>query len=189
MGGLLRSIVLGKGSMFPKGIFGFMFTIISLRAVGSLLKRSRSRLRRLIGRKNEWWCVMGKVEIKEDWNFAITGHKGFQLKFGNGWIVSVQWGPGNYCDNRDTNYDKPEELDYWESKSAEIAVWHSENSRKFIWLGSDSVRGWLTSDDVAKVLALVASFKSKDNIKASVRVLKEVFNEESNGKGFDEEDE
>jgi len=31
--------------------------------------------------------------------FTISGGKGFQLKFPNGFIVSVQFGMGNYCDN------------------------------------------------------------------------------------------
>jgi hypothetical protein len=29
----------------------------------------------------------------------ITAGKGFQITFANGYTVSVQWGPGNYCDN------------------------------------------------------------------------------------------
>lgn len=32
-------------------------------------------------------------------NFMITDGKGFGITFENGWMVSVQWGPGNYCDN------------------------------------------------------------------------------------------
>ena len=31
--------------------------------------------------------------------FTITRSSGFQIKFPNGYTVSVQFGPGNYCDN------------------------------------------------------------------------------------------
>ena len=31
--------------------------------------------------------------------FSISGGKGFQIQFENGWTASVQFGPGNYCDN------------------------------------------------------------------------------------------
>jgi hypothetical protein len=31
--------------------------------------------------------------------FRITMGKGFQVKFANGYVVSVQFGFGNYCDN------------------------------------------------------------------------------------------
>ena len=34
-------------------------------------------------------------------NFRITEGKGFHVRFANGWGVSVQFGPGNYCDNYD----------------------------------------------------------------------------------------
>ena len=35
--------------------------------------------------------------------FEITQGKGFHIKFGNGRTISVQWGVGNYCDNRDSD--------------------------------------------------------------------------------------
>lgn len=31
--------------------------------------------------------------------FRITDGKGFGIKFANGYTVSVQFGPGNYCEN------------------------------------------------------------------------------------------
>ena len=33
--------------------------------------------------------------------FTITNGKGFQMEFKSGYTLSVQWGVGNYCDNRD----------------------------------------------------------------------------------------
>ena len=37
--------------------------------------------------------------------FTITAGKGFALKFPNGYTVSVQFGPGNYSDNRHGDLD------------------------------------------------------------------------------------
>ena len=30
---------------------------------------------------------------------------GFHIEFPNGWKISVQWGPGNYCETRRKNED------------------------------------------------------------------------------------
>ncbi len=35
--------------------------------------------------------------------FSITMGSGFQIRFPNGYTVSVQFGPGNYCDNYGVN--------------------------------------------------------------------------------------
>ncbi len=33
--------------------------------------------------------------------FYITGGKGFHISFPNGYTMSVQFGPGDYCENSD----------------------------------------------------------------------------------------
>ena len=65
--------------------------------------------------------------------FSITNHKGVNITFENGWQVSVQWGPGNYCERKEDDYDSPENSEYWSSNSAEIAVWSKEgpHNRKY----------------------------------------------------------
>ena len=35
---------------------------------------------------------------------TACSNKGFRMTFPNGWTVSVQWGPGNYCEKK---WDKP----------------------------------------------------------------------------------
>lgn len=56
--------------------------------------------------------------------FRITGKKGFHVTFANGWTVSVQFGPGNYCDNYDLNiFDDAELAGNRGSTTAETAVW------------------------------------------------------------------
>lgn len=55
--------------------------------------------------------------------FKITGHKGFHITFENGYTVSVQFGPANYCDNYHMNWGDPERKQILESSDAEVAVW------------------------------------------------------------------
>jgi hypothetical protein len=86
----------------------------------------------------------------------ITGGKGFQMTFENGVTISVQFGWGNYHDNREM-FPGP---DYAEtdrrigeagSPNAEIAIWNAED----VWFnfGGDTVAGWVEPDDIAKWIA------------------------------------
>jgi hypothetical protein len=80
--------------------------------------------------------------------FTITSHKGFHLKFENGYSISVQWGPGNYCDHYMTYpMDKPAMSNDWKSKVAEIAIWNP--SGQWLSFGCDTVKGHVSVDEVA----------------------------------------
>jgi len=91
--------------------------------------------------------------------FSITSHKGFHLTFNNSWQVSVQFGPGNYCEQRNADHYSPESNDIWRSSNAEIAVWSTRNG-KMVTLEYDVVRGYTTADEVAKVIHKVSTAKS-----------------------------
>ena len=95
--------------------------------------------------------------------FKITNHKGFRMGFENGFEISVQWGPGNYCERKDEDFDKPQEERFWESRTAEIAIFNSKDN-SMITLGKDNVDGWLTPDKVAKVITMVSLAKTKNEI-------------------------
>ena len=95
--------------------------------------------------------------------FQITNHKGFRMGFENGFEISVQWGPGNYCERKDEDFDKPQEERFWESRTAEIAIFDSKDD-SMITLGKDNVDGWLTPDKVAKVITMVSLAKTKNEI-------------------------
>jgi hypothetical protein len=95
--------------------------------------------------------------------FQITNHKGFRMGFKNGFEISVQWGPGNYCERKDEDFDKPQEERFWESRTAEIAIFDSKDN-SMITLGKDNVDGWLTPDKVAKVITMVSLAKTKNEI-------------------------
>lgn len=56
--------------------------------------------------------------------FRITGGKGFHVTFENGWTVSVQFGPGNYCDHYDRQiFTEQAKCGEEGSSTAETAVW------------------------------------------------------------------
>ena len=95
--------------------------------------------------------------------FLATRNKGFRMTFENGFAISVQWGPENYCDRKnEEDFDKPMKERFWESKSAEIAVFNKEG--EFIGIADDAVVGWLTPDKVAKVITMVSLAKTKNEI-------------------------
>lgn len=93
--------------------------------------------------------------------FRITGGKGFHVMFENGVTVSVQFGSGNYCANRDYTSDFAESDERAKgqlgSASAETAVWGADG--RFIKQRStdDDVLGWQTPADVLATLAWAAS--------------------------------
>lgn len=85
--------------------------------------------------------------------FVSTMCKGFHMTFENELTASVQWGYGNYCDNR----FNPQFGDY-SSTTAEVAVFKGGAFipvSKFLPDGcyaDDDVCGYLTADQVAEFL-------------------------------------
>ncbi len=99
----------------------------------------------------------GEKEVRM---FATNTNKGFSLTFSNGNTVSVQWGPGNYCNpehesGRMAAHDAPMQTPNWSASTAEVAAWNSDGE----WhnFGGDEVAGYLSSDDVAKFIDFVAN--------------------------------
>jgi hypothetical protein len=88
--------------------------------------------------------------------FRSCQNKGFQLTFGNGWTVSVQFGPGNYCEHHNVlKYEAPRQQQVWEAQEAEIAAWNSKN--QWIPFEYDTVAGYKSSDDVLAFINRVAA--------------------------------
>ena len=109
--------------------------------------------------------------------FLATRNKGFRMTFKNGFAISVQWGPENYCERQDEDFDQPMKERFWESKSAEIAVFNTNNKMQenssvgMISLGRDTVEGWVSADQVAKVIAIVQSSKTTEEIQQKYKAL------------------
>ena len=111
--------------------------------------------------------------------FRITDNKGFQMKLANGCTVSVQFGPGNYCEKRTAlpgGLFENVGAETWESKTAEVAAWddsgvdHNFDPRhvpapadafhdedKFSEsCRSNTVKGWLTVEQVLEFINDIA---------------------------------
>ena len=103
--------------------------------------------------------------------FVSTHNKGFQMTFENGFRISVQWGIGNYCQRKeDGDFGDPRKTEFWESLSAEIAVFGKD--REFITItNSDVVAGWLSTDKVAKVITIVQSATTEEEIETKLKAL------------------
>ena len=99
--------------------------------------------------------------------FASTLRKGFHMTFENGLTISVQWGAGNYCDNRDSG-DFTCRTDA-SSDTAEIAVMCG---REFLDVGpfvpkhcyhDGIVCGYMSPEDVLYTMNKVKKFAPKAN--------------------------
>lgn len=97
--------------------------------------------------------------------FKSTRGKGFHMTFDNGCTISVQFGPGNYCDNYDLSFDAPRQMIdgdlFLESKDAEIGIWdklgHWITKEFFPENGGDDVVGRLSANEVADLIAKVVA--------------------------------
>ena len=94
--------------------------------------------------------------------FSNSRGSGFHLTFDNNWTISVQFSGGHYCDNKNESYDwaRNRVMDSIpvHSSNAEIAVWRRNS--ELIWLENDTVRGWTSADEVARVIHKVSTAKS-----------------------------
>lgn len=72
---------------------------------------------------------------------------GFQMTFANGNTISVQFGMGNYCNNRNCSKSDCED--------AEIAIWNKLD--KLYDFGGDEVKGYCSTDEVAYYINLAAT--------------------------------
>lgn len=88
--------------------------------------------------------------------FAVYRNKGFHVTFENGWTVSVQFGPGNYCENRDKDFDMPNVEKYWHSPDAEFAAW-DKDGKWFDFEDGDTVQGWGTPAQVLEFMTMIAA--------------------------------
>jgi hypothetical protein len=78
-----------------------------------------------------------KLKSIEDVRTEVSS--GIQMTFENGNTISIQFGYGNYCENKHESKES--------CKDAEIAMWNEKN----VWhdFGSDCVKGYCTMDEVA----------------------------------------
>ena len=96
------------------------------------------------------------------------------MTFDNGFRISVQWGIGNYCEVKDKDmWGAEQKEDYWDSVTAEIAVFGKDNNMLNLRGDDnyDTVAGWLSTDMVAKVITIVQSAKTENEIQLKCQAL------------------
>lgn len=93
-------------------------------------------------------------------NLMENVSKGVALTLDNGYTVSIQWGPRNYCDNHDLFDTESLYKTAPNSTTAETAV-IAPNGEFVIYKGGD-VQGYQTVADVIETLATVAYWEVPD---------------------------
>ena len=105
-------------------------------------------------------------------SFETTMNKGFMMQFENGFKISIQWGSANYCTRKGSGaWDESMKQDHWESATAEIAVYDKDGDMVEI-TDSDTVAGWLTTDDVAAAIVIVQQATSSEGMSNKFKQLK-----------------
>lgn len=101
------------------------------------------------------------MKMPERKKFAITMRKGFQIQFENGVLASVQFGAGNYCENR-SSMDFMCQNDATSDDAEIAAIYKGEGEFKDefitqeVWPDRcscyDDVVGWLSPEEVLEFL-------------------------------------
>ena len=85
---------------------------------------------------------------------------GWHITFKNKYVISVQIGNGNYCENRDVSYQSI--LDFGKCPNAEIAVIDRDGELLELdhpsW-GSDTVMGFVDEEMLEEICDFVNSFE------------------------------
>ena len=84
-----------------------------------------------------------------------TAGTGIAVTFANGVTVSVQFGPMNYCANRDTSMRGLGAKTPGRSSDAECTVF-DEEGQFVILAGNKQVQGWIAPDEVLAVMVAAA---------------------------------
>ena len=96
--------------------------------------------------------------------FSISDNKGFQISFNNGYTVSVQFGGGNYCSNRDLPM-KDWGKSVPDSDTAETALMTKDG---FVEYQGDDVQGHMTPKCVLELLNYAEALSNYDELDAFV---------------------
>lgn len=103
----------------------------------------------------------------------VNDNKGFHIEFDNGLTISVQFGYGNYCDNRDIETNKEQRTKV--STNAEIAIW-DKNNNWYVFDKGDTVKGWVTANEIGIWIDKVRRAKNIKSIKGIRNSAKEIKN-------------
>jgi len=98
--------------------------------------------------------------------FESNMNKGVNMKFQNGYEVSIQFGQNNYCTTISQSLERTI------STSAEMAIYDHNNKMIEVFPSyggnTDSVEGWLGTDDVVRVISIVANASNREQIEVGL---------------------
>ena len=98
--------------------------------------------------------------------FESNMNKGVNMKFQNGFEVSIQFGQNNYCTTISQTLERTI------STSAEMAIYDHNNKMIEVFPSyggnADSVEGWLGADDVARIISIVANASNREQIEVGL---------------------
>lgn len=98
--------------------------------------------------------------------FESNMNKGVNMKFQNGYEVSIQFGQNNYCTTISQSLERTI------STSAEMAVYDHNNKMIEVFPSyggnTDSVEGWLGTDEVARIISIVANASNREQIEVGL---------------------
>lgn len=94
--------------------------------------------------------------------FKSTKNTGFHMTFNNGLTISVQFGYGMHCEHYD-NIDAMMARGIHTSYDAEVCIWDADG--KHAQLYNDTIVGYQSTEDVARLIAIVMAAKSIDDVK------------------------
>ena len=103
--------------------------------------------------------------------FVSTRNKGYQMTFQNGITISVQFGTGNYCERRNSAYDRLTDDTapaIVASKDAEIAIWHKDSDTWFKFDSrnwNDQVKGWVSVQEVAEWISYIKHARDLNHLR------------------------
>lgn len=97
-----------------------------------------------------------------------TTDQGFHIEFPNGWTVSVQWGPFNYCSNRSMASGSQVPAEGWSSQTAEVAAWRTDAIDTEAWYDGNpnGVRGHMDAGEVMEYIRMVSGLEDAPQPKA-----------------------
>jgi hypothetical protein len=104
--------------------------------------------------------MMSNMKSKAS-NLHITSGKGFHLSFDNGYTLSIQIGPSNYCDNYGgfDKWDATPAAEYsLESTTFEAAIINSGGKLiPFPGNEQDTVKGYVDMSELPELITLVSN--------------------------------
>ena len=101
---------------------------------------------------------------RKETGFYITRGVGFHIVFENGYVVSVQFGPGHYCENEGKEITEFNWYSEVFSHDAEVAVWDARAAEQSVPdliempnFGGDTVGAHFTPKEVLDLLCWAAA--------------------------------